>query len=503
MKGGEKEMDIPTVTNSSTKASVNGSTSSSATAIAGQATTSTSKSGNGTFANLLQTEASSADTQEQASSVNSELLVAMSLMPQSIQQLLGNLEADAPSDQSLVASILEAMNNDSDLANMLLNDSDVQNWLQDANSLLNAWAAQTAGLGNSIMNLQTISNQGATEMSGSQADVLSMQRTLMTLSTLNQQQPNHPILQHLLAQLQQVMEPYNASIANQANSALQGAELLAQNLAVATDKNAMQEKQLPRIKGAIVNGQASTTGNALNADQPVEKIAVQSSLSKLEILAAKSIHSFASLTSDIENTEVQAEVSTASDLSSNLELGSALQTGLKNPLQMADATKAIQPTVNAANFAEDMSQFVVKTMKVSLLGDGLSEAKLTLQPQNLGHIDVKLTMHNGNLIAQIATHTLGAKEMLESQLPQLRMMLQNQGFQVERLEVTQNSSASSMMFQDQGQRQQSFNQDQFTSSQSNSDSYGIEEMELMQEIVDAKESMRNAGIESSSFHASA
>jgi flagellar hook-length control protein FliK len=46
--------------------------------------------------------------------------------------------------------------------------------------------------------------------------------------------------------------------------------------------------------------------------------------------------------------------------------------------------------------------------------------------------------------------------MLEGQLSQLKLSLQGQGLQVERLEVTQNSSFQSSLFQD--PRQQQFSQ---------------------------------------------
>jgi flagellar hook-length control protein FliK len=65
-------------------------------------------------------------------------------------------------------------------------------------------------------------------------------------------------------------------------------------------------------------------------------------------------------------------------------------------------------------------------------------------------------MHNGQLVAHFAAQTLLGKEMLEGQLSQLKLSLQGQGLQVERLEVTQSSSLQSSLFQD--QRQQQFGQ---------------------------------------------
>jgi flagellar hook-length control protein FliK len=98
-----------------------------------------------------------------------------------------------------------------------------------------------------------------------------------------------------------------------------------------------------------------------------------------------------------------------------------------------------------------MSQFVLKNMKSG--PENFSEVRLSLSPENLGQVDVKLTMHNGQLVAHFAAQTALGKDMLEGQLSQLKLSLQNQGLQVERLEVTQNSSLQSSLFQDQRQQQ--------------------------------------------------
>lgn len=493
-------MDMQAIIPTAVKASASNTSAVSAKSSSGQGAVSTSKSDSGTFANLLQAEVTPTSTEEQAAVINSELLAAMSAMPQSLQLMLNGLESNAEGDQSLVASILESMNRNPELAQTLLNDADVQQWLQEAMALLNAWASsQTSGMESAMFNQHGLGMQSLTD--GDQANVLEMQRVLMAISSLNEKQPDHPILQHLVTQLKQVMEPYSASLTSQVDANSSGTEMLAQTVAASTGKNVQQDRNTSMINGAVVKGQVNTE-DTVSSDTAPNKITVQSALSKLELLAAKSSHPYVNQASS-NQLQPLAQESLPSDLTANMELSAQQLTALKNPQMLQDGSKVLVPTMNAANFAEDMSQFVVKTMKVSLLGEGLSEAKITLQPQNLGHIDVKLSMHNGTLIAQIGTHTLGAKELLESQLPQLRVMLQNQGLQVERLEVTQNSSASSMMFQDHGQRQQSFNQNNSSNSRTSSDSLGIEEMELMQEIKEAKEMIRNVGNENSSFHARA
>ncbi|GIP33070.1 flagellar hook-length control protein FliK [Paenibacillus sp. J2TS4] len=128
-----------------------------------------------------------------------------------------------------------------------------------------------------------------------------------------------------------------------------------------------------------------------------------------------------------------------------------------------------QEPIPADRFAGEMSRFVLRSFTTGA-SDGFSEARLSLYPEHLGHVDVKLTMHNGQLTAQFLAHTMLGKETLEAQLSQLRLQLQAQGIQVERMEVTQsNSSVGSQLFHEQRERpsQQQYSQQ----SRQNADRY--------------------------------
>lgn len=120
-------------------------------------------------------------------------------------------------------------------------------------------------------------------------------------------------------------------------------------------------------------------------------------------------------------------------------------------LQLRDGTAAApikaDPPVPVEKFAQEMSNFVVSKMDIVKL-QGMSEAKITLFPENLGQVDVKITLHNGQVVAQFVTEHAFAKDSLEQQMAQLRTALQTQGLQVEKLEVTQNPTLSSHMYQD-------------------------------------------------------
>lgn len=123
------------------------------------------------------------------------------------------------------------------------------------------------------------------------------------------------------------------------------------------------------------------------------------------------------------------------------------------------AGKPAEPVMQASLFAKEMTQFVVNKLDI-VQQKGFSEATISLRPEHLGKLDVQITLQNGQLVARFMTEHVMAKDMLEQQMMQLRSSLQSQGIQVERLEVTQNSSLGSEMYQDGGRQQGSQSQQQ-------------------------------------------
>ncbi|UHA73934.1 flagellar hook-length control protein FliK [Paenibacillus sp. 481] len=123
------------------------------------------------------------------------------------------------------------------------------------------------------------------------------------------------------------------------------------------------------------------------------------------------------------------------------------------------------PVMRAQHFAEDMMGFMVKQLRFKQF-NGVSEAKISLYPEHLGQVDIRLTMQNGQLVARFVTEHVMAKDALEQQMSMLRGALTAQGIQVEKLEVTQQSASAltSSMFQE--QRQTNAQREQSSSKQS-------------------------------------
>jgi len=145
-----------------------------------------------------------------------------------------------------------------------------------------------------------------------------------------------------------------------------------------------------------------------------------------------------------------------------------------DPLANSESTagKASLPVhVPVQQFAEQMGKFLIKQFQLTQ-GNGVSEAKLTLTPEHLGQVDIRIVMQNGQLTAHFMTENAMARDLLENQMSQLRSALNGQGLQVERLEVVQQpASSASTSFMQHDQRQSSSGNGNGSNGRNNGDSY--------------------------------
>ncbi|MCY9659034.1 flagellar hook-length control protein FliK [Paenibacillus chondroitinus] len=403
--------------------------------------------------------------------------LSLDMLLQMLQSLVAPLKGTAAQDvktedQPLSEVVLEAMNSNPALAQQLLQDPKVQQWFEEAEQLLQTLSgAQLTPLATlpSTLKLQT------TEVSSLQA-----QNTLLALASLSKQQPDNPIVKFLNQDLQNVIQPLLPELMT---------NLKGQTLDAATTESAVEA-----MEGLMNTGKKEVTStdkpahHKLNSkktsDQNVDMMntvtIAQPAKSKLELLALKS---------GFLTAQVDASSKPGDTLPNLVDLPTEPETATNSVVTIADlqrtqqtqaiVAKTVAPTMNAANFADEMTEHVLKNMKITL-ADGFSEAKLSLFPKNLGHIDVKISMHDGQLIAQFAAESAAAKQLLENQLPQLRQALLTQGLQVEKLEVTQSQNMQSSMFQEHRQ-QQAFAQPQ-RQNKNNSGGFEVDSLDLEQEI---------------------
>lgn len=81
-------------------------------------------------------------------------------------------------------------------------------------------------------------------------------------------------------------------------------------------------------------------------------------------------------------------------------------------------------------------QKVMKTSRFLTMQNGNSQLNITLRPENLGDMMVKLTQINGEMTVKIMVNSHAAKNMLEANMHQLKHMFSPQQVVVEKQDVT-------------------------------------------------------------------
>ncbi|WP_055108461.1 flagellar hook-length control protein FliK [Paenibacillus ihumii] len=203
----------------------------------------------------------------------------------------------------------------------------------------------------------------------------------------------------------------------------------------------------------VTSNQTARNGVSQNFQLPASHVATAN-------VAGKNNAQNASLMNAALSAESAPAAEAADDVSHGMHAGNVVTAG---QLAMRDAltapAKPAAPAVPVEQFGKEMGGFLVSKLEIVKL-QGMSQARISLYPEHLGQVDVKITMQNGQLVAQFMTEHAFARESLESQMAQLRSALQAQGLQVSKLEVTQNSSLSSHMYQDGRQQNGGTNQQQ-------------------------------------------
>ncbi|MFD1037984.1 flagellar hook-length control protein FliK [Virgibacillus byunsanensis] len=127
----------------------------------------------------------------------------------------------------------------------------------------------------------------------------------------------------------------------------------------------------------------------------------------------------------------------------------------------------INQTQNAPSADQQlMEQFqkVMKTSKFLSMNNGTNQLSIALRPENLGEMMVKLTQINGEMTVKIMVSSHAAKEMLESNLSQLKNMFSPHQVVVEKQEL---SSQQTQQDLNKEQEEQALNkEDQGSSHQS-------------------------------------
>ncbi|WP_047984879.1 flagellar hook-length control protein FliK [Ornithinibacillus californiensis] len=118
----------------------------------------------------------------------------------------------------------------------------------------------------------------------------------------------------------------------------------------------------------------------------------------------------------------------------------------------------------------DQFQQVMKTSKFLSMPNGMNQLSISLRPENLGEMMVRFVELNGEMTVKIVVTTQAAKDMLESNLGQLKHMFSPQQVVIERQDVGAGQGQAQAKHSDEQQSLHSQNQNQSDESEQKSDS---------------------------------
>ncbi|WP_273831737.1 flagellar hook-length control protein FliK [Guptibacillus sedimenti] len=160
------------------------------------------------------------------------------------------------------------------------------------------------------------------------------------------------------------------------------------------------------------------------------------------------------------------------------------------PLVKQSETLVKEAPVQARFVSLELSEMITERMHVSKNGDE-TNIRIKLSPENLGQLDIRLTTLDGKVTAHIVTATAGAKELIESQLHQLRHTLVQQGIQLDKVEVVQQSQGSQQPFMQDGRGEQGQQFQQGKQRQERKGEYELEDNPL---VTNEREESTSGGI---------
>lgn len=274
-----------------------------------------------------------------------------------------------------------------------------------------------------------------------------------------------------------------------------------------SDATGVSEAEVKEIFANLPDGKAAETDVLQSEEQtPVGMEAEDADM--LEVEAAdteKKADVKADTTED--GADVMLERSHETAQSGGTTEGNA-QNAAENPFTpngqvqtlQTNATQAMQ-TVEAPQsyFGEDTLRIMdqITDYMKGQVTDGVSELEMQLHPESLGNLHIKLTAKEGVLTAQFTAQNDIVKNVLESQMVQLKENFKEQGVTVEAIEVTVESHRFDESFNQ--EHNDSMREQNKNSARGNRrinlnlDSLDFEEEDLTQEEQLAAEMLRENG----------
>lgn len=249
--------------------------------------------------------------------------------------------------------------------------------------------------------------------------------------------------------------------------------------------------------GAVIEGLAKQMDLSKSDIKNVSvlKESMQTVISKLETILAKDSND--NKNSILQNTfqrllvDKQEAIKNNTNGSSSSSQTEIHEQPVSNPVAMQHMSKIEQFTIHVnketkpvdyQQFIKDFSNIIGKSQL--LKGDGTNKLLIKLYPEHLGSLRIEILQDKGMLTAKMFASTGSAKELLDSQLHQLKTAFTQQNIQVDKIDVIY-GEAEAQRFDRGGNEsgKQAFEQEQPKQTNELEDDNNIHFSDLLQESL--------------------
>lgn len=228
------------------------------------------------------------------------------------------------------------------------------------------------------------------------------------------------------------------------------------------DKPGEKEEEIILAFKELVSESKKTNGNIENSEN--QTVNNKETKSK-DVKPAETIDSFLKQTT-ADNKNVKAEAAQNSPVQ-GFEIRTTWEGSvLKIDIVDSRTGEKLQSTPAGSNMQERLHEFeVVKQViaQAKFISTPTGEQRMTLQlrPEHLGQIDLKITLHNGEMQLYAKVESVTAQSALENHIGLLREGLEKQGITLDRLEVSveqkENKDANALMQEHERQQRENRN----------------------------------------------
>ncbi|ALS80023.1 flagellar hook-length control protein FliK [Planococcus sp. ANT_H30] len=232
---------------------------------------------------------------------------------------------------------------------------------------------------------------------------------------------------------------------------------------IASSEESRAVKDIPTLVGELLKPVSNSSKVSVE---------MQEALKELEAGEGKVVPKLQS-GEELQTPKESIEVKATPDLAAQPLTMTADAGKVAGTLVKAEASLQPVPLVRLPNLLEDLGGMLKNSMRLVDGQEGM-KMRVNIFPEHLGHLEILLTSTNGKLAAQIMASTPMAKEAIELQLNQLRTSLIQQGVEVEKIEVLEQSPQQPFN-QQQPHAEQRFTQQQSKNSRSGHSYFQSEE----------------------------